>query len=288
MFYIHAAGWYICGPQYDIRRGAGNISDFQLKYIVKGSGFVTCNQVTYKVKQGQIFLLDLNSEHRYFSDPNDPWELLWVHFGGMQAPYYYEFLSADRCPIYETASSNAAFHTWFREIVNLVKNRTAHFEVRVSTIIHQILCEMSLIQRNETENITDITRGKEYRTEIWKGINFIEKHYNKQVTLEQTAKEAIISQYHFARLFKLHTGYSFSEYLIKYRLTQAKRMLMNTDYPISEIAKQTGFTDSSYFSKLFKRYENMSPKQYRMWGEYHPESLGKNQQQGYSERSGES
>jgi len=64
-------------------------------------------------------------------------------------------------------------------------------------------------------------------------------------------------------LFKQVTGISFKEYLNKVRIEEAKSLLEHTDYSIMEIAVACGYSDQSYFTKVFKKATGITPKQYR-------------------------
>ena len=68
---------------------------------------------------------------------------------------------------------------------------------------------------------------------------------------------------YFSSIFKQCSGSSFKEYLNMVRVEESKRLLSNTEYSIIDIAVACGFDDQSYFSKVFKKYTGMSPKQYR-------------------------
>ena len=83
------------------------------------------------------------------------------------------------------------------------------------------------------------------------------------VTLEETAGHVGLNPAYFSTLFKQSCGSSFKEYLNMIRIEESKRLLANTDYPILDIAVSVGFEDQSYFSKVFKKYTGLTPKQYR-------------------------
>lgn len=98
---------------------------------------------------------------------------------------------------------------------------------------------------------------------IQKAIQYINDNYQEGITLEQVSKEVYLSTAYFSRLFKEEMDISFSEYLNKVRVEESKRLLLNLKYSLSDIAHQVGFSDQSYFTKVFKRIEGISPGQYR-------------------------
>jgi len=96
-----------------------------------------------------------------------------------------------------------------------------------------------------------------------KALNFISKNYAINITLEDVASQVHLNPAYFSTVFKQSTGSSFKEYLNMVRIEESKRLLANTDYSVIDIAIATGFEDQSYFSKVFKKYTGLTPKQYR-------------------------
>jgi AraC-like DNA-binding protein len=92
-----------------------------------------------------------------------------------------------------------------------------------------------------------------------------QNNYYKKIKLNDLAQITGMSKYHLSRLFKKHTGYSPHEYLINYRLSQAKDLLKTTDLPIYLIANKLGFSSSSHFVKLFKKETNTTPLNFRKY-----------------------
>lgn len=98
---------------------------------------------------------------------------------------------------------------------------------------------------------------------IYTAIEFINKNFNKNINLESTAKQVHLSPQYFSRYFKYNTGINFIDYLSKIRLKESKRLLIDTDKSISSIALCVGYIDPAYFSKVFTKYEGLSPNKYR-------------------------
>ena len=72
-----------------------------------------------------------------------------------------------------------------------------------------------------------------------------------------------LSPYYFSKLFKEQTGENFIDYLTRTRLTHAATILRSTDLSIKEISAETGYQDANYFSRLFKRWYQCTPSEYR-------------------------
>lgn len=94
-------------------------------------------------------------------------------------------------------------------------------------------------------------------------IKYINEHINENVSLSLGANLCNMSQSQFSRTFKKETGKTFKEYVLLKKIEQAKFYIKTTDKSFSEISDFLGFEDSSYFTKLFKKYEGITPKEYK-------------------------
>ena len=92
---------------------------------------------------------------------------------------------------------------------------------------------------------------------------YIKTHLAQELSLAQLAAVGQTSPAHFARLFKHATGLAPHQYVIACRMERAKRLLAETDLPLSEIALQVGCTDHSHFSALFRTHVALTPTAYR-------------------------
>lgn len=94
-------------------------------------------------------------------------------------------------------------------------------------------------------------------------INYIQEYYAESITLDSLAEVFKYSAYHLSTLFKEYTGISPIDYLIRFRLEIATKLLMTTDASIKEIAASIGYKDVYYFSRIFKKRKGLSPAQFR-------------------------
>jgi transcriptional regulator GlxA family with amidase domain len=91
----------------------------------------------------------------------------------------------------------------------------------------------------------------------------IAEHLQEELKIDAIARRAGMSVRNFSRRFKNATGESFSNYLQKLRIENAKRLLESTDFSASEIMYRVGYNDDRSFRRLFKQYTGLTPKNYR-------------------------
>lgn len=98
---------------------------------------------------------------------------------------------------------------------------------------------------------------------IHRSVQYIHANYAQHLTLESVAQEVHLSPTYFGRIFKEGTGESFSAYLTRVRIQRSKELLHYENIRLTDIALLVGFEDQSYFSRVFKRMEGISPRRYR-------------------------
>lgn len=104
---------------------------------------------------------------------------------------------------------------------------------------------------------------EEYSDFIKKSIKYIKENYNSKLTLEKVANYVHLNPQYFSRIFKNETRISFTDYLNRIKIEKAIELLVSTSYPAYKIAVETGFSDASYFNKIFVEVMGMTPCKYR-------------------------
>lgn len=92
---------------------------------------------------------------------------------------------------------------------------------------------------------------------------WIHQHYTDPITLRDITSGVYMSAKHANAIFKSETGKSIFEYLVDFRVREAKKMLLSGDVRIYEVAQRVGYTNQSHFCLLFKQMTGMSPKEFR-------------------------
>ncbi len=98
---------------------------------------------------------------------------------------------------------------------------------------------------------------------IRKSRDYIEKHIDEKITLDQAASVANMSASHFCRVFKKATDMNFSEYVARHRVEKAKEMLVESNYTMAHVAYDCGFNSVTDFNRTFKKITGITPTEYR-------------------------
>ena len=94
-------------------------------------------------------------------------------------------------------------------------------------------------------------------------LDFVAESYGKSILVEDLAREAALSPSHFAQLFKRTIGMSPMQFVMSFRVEQARKKLAQHDVPLIDIAMSCGFADQAHFSRVFKQLTGQAPSKYR-------------------------
>jgi len=105
--------------------------------------------------------------------------------------------------------------------------------------------------------------GSETQRVVRQGMAFIHEHYGEPISREDMAQHLAVNERYLTRCFRQETGVTPIDYLIRYRVRQARTLLEQGHMNITDVALTTGFSDSSYFGRVFQREVGVSPSAYK-------------------------
>lgn len=247
-FNIICCGNYSCDNHYKVKRMTYN--SFLLIYVLKGNGYYKKDGKTYYIKQNSITLIDCNIAHEYGT--NSGWKIFWVHFNGVLAPQWYSNIIIKTQGYKELLNSVNIIST-MKGIIDCFKYDNGSNEVLINKYMVDILSEFFVEEKSKENEVPFQTI-----------VGYINNNLDKRITIEDLAKKACMSQYHFIRKFYKEVGYTPYEFIINSRINAAKFYLTSSDKSIKEILYICGFKDSSAFSSAFKKIVKVSPSEFRI------------------------
>ena len=241
--------------QYNLNRPNGYEYP-QILVSVKGEGEIEINGGIEKITAGTIMFIPPHISHSYHAVSKD-WYLDWVCFDGDGTMPLFE-----KWGLNKYTSICCGSQERLRELISkayyTIKGDKLYGNHYASALLYDMLIEFRKLADNR---ISEFEKSKS--SSMVEVLQYIEENYGRQIKLCELAEKAGVTEQHLCRLFKKSFGMRPMEYLTKLRIIHAKEMLIYSDKTISEIAKATGFTDNSYFTVVFKKYEGITP------GEYH-------------------
>lgn len=125
------------------------------------------------------------------------------------------------------------------------------------------LLEIYAKQLSQLAQDLELTKDSSEPGIIKKTKEFILANLDQQLSLDMVSKEVHCNSFYLCKLFKKVTGLSFTEFINQQRLVAAKKLLLNQDMRISEVALEAGFQSITHFNRVFRRYLGCSPSQFR-------------------------
>ena len=223
-------------------------------FITEGEIQVKFNNSVFDVKENDLLLIPSGALHdSKVADHLTNAKLLWFHFN--IAINDKSFTHVFNLPHKVKVKDPEKCKNLFYELFKYAEKHNAYNSLKVSSCINNI----TLFYLDHFKNIKE-NENNGYMHQI---VNYIEKNYNCNITIEDLAKKAHLSPTYFIKKFREYTGFSPLHYLHHTRMEQARYLLGQTNLPINSIMEQVGYFDFSYFTKYFKKYYGMTPSNYR-------------------------
>lgn len=262
-YYVQSAGHFYCNKEYITKRKG--YDSFLFMYTLKGKGYVCFRNNMYELSSKKAVLINCNDYQEYYTDKTDLWEFKWIHFNGCNSEAIFNMIYDNFGPVIDFKDNYASIETYISEIESLINKHDAQFEIKTNCILTQLLTCLLISSTFESSCIYEKNKNSLNYHNIKSVIEYIHENYQKEISVEDMARFAYCSKYHFCRTFKKITGFSPYEYLINCRINKAKNMLISTSYTIEDISFLTGFNNASNFINKFKQLEGMTPSRYRKY-----------------------
>ena len=149
------------------------------------------------------------------------------------------------------------FDTMFSSLYDEYVHKRAGYKLGMTGTLLMLLNEIARLGANPAEHARYTNDAVRFIME------YIHAHATENLTMNDICTAVHFSKYYLCHIYKEQTGVTVMQYLAERRVHHAKQMLSDSRFSISEIAFRSGFNGFSQFSRLFKRYTGLSPRQYR-------------------------
>lgn len=235
-----------------------NLDSLLFFIVTKGSGTLTYRGRKHGIQRGDCIFINCLEEYSHESSHDDPWELSWVHFYGREAAGLYRH--------YLEQGGHFLFHPsdispFLRGLENLFyeqASKSAFFELKchkhLTDIVTACYLDISAVQEGKSDSTYE---------KVLSVRSYLDESFARAIDLDSLSSRFYISKFHLSREFKRITGITVGNYLNSRRINHAKQLLRFTKEPVSSIALSCGIPDVNYFTKVFVKYEAMTPSRYR-------------------------
>ena len=229
-----------------------------------------CGKTKYQLTEGDILFISPGELHELIAPPTGL--RLILQFNHLLIRSIRGFNNVmpllDNIRLITKENSNET-HTLLHQLILDIKEEYVGQDTLSEAAIYSKIIEMyvTLARKSiKTEQLfpaVKVHKQKEYIDKFYTVFEYINKHYNENISLDTIADVAGFSKFHFSRLFRQFTEQSFYDYLNQKRIKEAEALLLNPTLSITEISMQAGFASISTFNRVFKSVKECTPSQFK-------------------------
>lgn len=217
----------------------------------EGQGIIEVGHETFKLKKGAGFLLSPGVAHKYYPVGTKEWKTSFLTFGAPLADEIVHFIFASQ--YVWVPEKSASLNNFIPDNADSFLTDDYTATLKQSGLIYQFL----MLLNNKTA-----TKSSQYsKTEVIYPITeFITHHYSETITNKDLERVTNFSVSYGTKIFKEYFGLTPQQYLTDFRLRKAKELLIEApELQVQDVAALTGFKDVSYFIKIFRQANKVTP-----------------------------
>lgn len=250
--------------------------EIEIVAVLEGSMIYQVNQEIYKLTKHTCLFVNSNALHSGCMYENNDCEYIVITFnpsliyGFEKSTIYTKYVQPiiesegfTSCFISASASEQNYFFRYMSELGSLFNNQPLGYELSTKSILCNLWSILFSVFYEHIYASDIILPSKSQISKLKKAIQFIHTNYQNPITLEEMANSCHISKSEFCRIFKKTMHQTPFEYLLRYRIQKSLPLLIDESYTITEIATRSGFSGSSYYSEVFRKYMQCSPREYK-------------------------
>ncbi|WP_438444861.1 AraC family transcriptional regulator [Gorillibacterium sp. sgz5001074] len=260
-YYMTSAGGW--GHQDPMHREEG-FPDFQWIQCVSGEGVLETEGERYTVGPGQGMLLYPNRKHTYYA-VREPWGVQWFTFNGAQAGSMLASLRLTGSCVLQLSHPDTVLRK-MSQACELLQSKDPFRYVKCSALTYETVLDLFI-----SSSAPDTRSKTEHYEQLVPVLTYIDDHYAEPLTLNVLSAQLGLSPQYTCHLFQKSFGLRPFEYINRFRLRRAKELLLQEpDMDVKEVARTVGYEHTSYFIKLFKQQEGLTPNAFRKIHRYGP------------------
>ena len=232
--------------------------DYQLIYIASGNAHFFFDGTEHILSAGTMVLYRPKERQEYIYYRDDHPEVYWVHFTGTDVENLLQNYNLNTQNHILNTGTSPSYEQLFRRMIQELQLCRPHFENVLTLQFQELLIAIS---RHTNFHALDNAFA---RKEVEFAVHYFNENYNQEIIMKDYAASRHMSVSWFSRNFKRYHNMTPLNYLMNIRISNAKTLLENTSYNITEISSIVGYNNPLYFSRLFHKHEGISPREYRL------------------------
>jgi AraC-like DNA-binding protein len=227
-------------------------------FCIQGFGWCEIAGHNHPVGAGDLLVVPPEVPHIYGARGGEPWTIFWFHAqGALIQAYLYELGVSSERPVIHIGEEFRV-RALFEEALEIIEHGYTKLLLFCAS---QTLTHLITVLIREHRRASH--KQPSVRQQIAQTIAYMRQHLNQSLRLDALAAIANLSRSHYVELFKQQSGYAPIDYFIRLRMQRACRLLDMTEMSVKAIASELGYEDPLYFSRLFRKVNEISPIEYR-------------------------
>ena len=224
----------------------------------------------YRLVEGEVLIIPAGCTHSLKMEEGSERELMLFEMNGVftlkEFGAFRQMLSR---PIYLDLEHPvcAAAREKLMEVIAVYRSQSVLRNMHCYALLLEMyarLGENYLMTTATQTEVNAINRQLSGEDAFNRALDYVMENYMDDVTLDSLAAYAGFSRYTLSRMFRQHTGMTFTQYLNKRRVTMAEELLAGTKIPVTQVALQCGFNSIATFNRVFRDVRGCTPTQYRL------------------------
>lgn len=226
----------------------------QILYCTKGGGILLTDGNKLPIPPYTAIFLPADHPHEYYAD-GELWDIHWIVPAGYAAEDILKQFGLTEPKVIRLKEIKMLEHI-FRKMHEAIRADCVFGNYRASGYLYDFLIEF--YRQMSSEEAAGAPNSA-----LMKAVDHINFNYASPISMDDLCAVSGVSKQYLCRLFRKTLSSRPMEYIAKRRIQAAKELLTGTDRTIEDIAADTGFCTASYFCKLFKKYEGITPTRFR-------------------------
>jgi YesN/AraC family two-component response regulator len=225
-------------------------------FVKEGGGHVLIDDVMHPIKKGDIVIYNPLTYHAEYFDKETSDEVMFFGFSRLNVECFAPGTLCDGS--FKILNSGNYFDEFSFYCDQLLKEKnTKDFQYStISDNLLNILISYILRLSDDTKMIENTNTCNQIK-------DYLDKNYTSNKSIDDICRDLYINKYYLTHLFKDAMGVPPLKYMITKRITLAKELLSTTDLSVEEVALKCGYSDVTYFIKVFKKAEGITPIEYK-------------------------
>ena len=239
----------------------------EIFFITDGKGAFLLNDESVQVNKWDLIIINSNCLHTEKSSLSDiPLEYIVLGVDNLKLNFQESYSLTNnehKLKLYEIISFSKdkdIILDYLNKLLNEIEKKDFNYEIICKSLLTLFITH---IVRNKNSIVFIEESREKLNLECIKIKNYIDSHYSQNITLDYLSKITYMNKFHLVHTFTKQIGLSPINYAINKRIQESKNLLTTTNYSIREIASIVGFSNSSYFTQMFKKITGTTPKSYR-------------------------